>query len=385
MKSNAPVHEPKSPAKVKQRSYIKTALMLVFLLCLVVAGRAQAQECPELVSQTPIPGAAADVAISAHYAYVASSMSGLSILDIKDPSTPQLICNVSEYSNIPCELAAESQAISVNEHFAYISYACAIFRQYYVGFVIFDISDPFNPSEIGTYNTYGDAISLPILSNGSFVFQGWGSDGGNSYGAFKVFDVSNPAQPSEIGTYNVNGIPRDFLILDNFLFVLDGDYFSEGYGMLIYDLSDIYNLRLVGGQPLPGNAMRIAGAGNAMILCDSLNGIYFLDVTDKSAPIITDHVQDMDCYDVSIDKSYLCAVGLLKNSTNYIFRIYDVHNISTVASIATIVLGNNPKILPIKVNLHNRYAILGQTESLIAIYDISGCWKSPHKRPVTRP
>ena len=67
------------------------------------------------------------------------------------------------------------------------------------GLVVIDISDPANPTKLGSYDTAGYAIGVTLSSNGKKAYVADGDNG------LVVIDVSDPANPTKLGLYDTTG------------------------------------------------------------------------------------------------------------------------------------------------------------------------------------
>ncbi len=65
------------------------------------------------------------------------------------------------------------------------------------GLQVIDISDPANPTLVGTYDTPGYARGVAVSGDHAFVADG---DSG-----LQVIDISDPANPTLVGTYDTPG------------------------------------------------------------------------------------------------------------------------------------------------------------------------------------
>ncbi|MDP8240185.1 MAG: hypothetical protein P9X24_13935 [Candidatus Hatepunaea meridiana] len=92
---------------------------------------------------------ARDLFVRGDYAYVATELSGLQILDISNPENPEL---VGYWDDNPLE----AQCVYVSGDYAYITDG----KQ--SGLRIIDISDPENPTETGYLETLGIACESSL-------------------------------------------------------------------------------------------------------------------------------------------------------------------------------------------------------------------------------
>ena len=68
-----------------------------------------------------------------------------------------------------------------------------------------DISNPTNPTQVGLYNTSGEARGVHVSGNIAYIADG--------EAGLQVVDVSNPISLSKISAYNTPGYAWDVYIL----------------------------------------------------------------------------------------------------------------------------------------------------------------------------
>ncbi|MCF7811171.1 T9SS type A sorting domain-containing protein [bacterium] len=146
--------------------------------------------------------------------YVDRDNNLLQIFDISDPSNPELI---SEYQTPEF---IEDIAVSGNLCFIAVGES---------GICILDITNPAEPRAIGFFNTPGLANKIRIEEDHLFV-----SDYINDHiNRFLVFDVSDPTHPSEVGYTNLPREIWDFTVSDGIA------YLAELYILEIYDCNPV--------------------------------------------------------------------------------------------------------------------------------------------------
>jgi hypothetical protein len=140
---------------------------------------------PHLVATYSTTYGANAVAVAGHYLYVIPYRwpMDLLIIDISDPAHP------SEVSGLTLEnFSADS--IAVDGRYAYLAGYC--------GLRIVDVSDPAHPWLAGSYGTCsGSMYHRDLVVREGYVFA--------AGTRFVVYDVSNPASPQEIGSLAVEG------------------------------------------------------------------------------------------------------------------------------------------------------------------------------------
>ena len=192
---------------------------------------------PQLVSTYNGSGPGMDVAVSGQYAFVAADYSGLYVLDIS--------------YNPPVEVAfydtpGFASGITISGTLAYIADGEA-------GLQVLDISIPTCPRSLGRYDTPGYATSVAISGTTAYV-----ADGGKGV---RIIDVSNPITPAEIGAY----IPTGWLAND--VAISGTQAYVAGYGLHVVDISDPQHpqtVRTIGAPPgannVPLQSIALSGA-----------------------------------------------------------------------------------------------------------------------------
>jgi hypothetical protein len=178
---------------------------------------------PLFVSQYRIPGIRSWVetlAIKDNYAYLAGSPSLLTVVDISDLRNPKGVATVHTHD-------AAGQLITISGHYAYVA-------DWFKGLFIIDIFHPEKPFISGYYNLkeeYNQVTAMHIKDNLAILNFSL-DDEFNVYQKVKIVDISNPYEPVELGGLD----NRSYL--GGFVFVGKYAYTSQGYSVVVYDLSN---------------------------------------------------------------------------------------------------------------------------------------------------
>jgi len=169
------------------------------------------------------PGSPEQVALQNNVAYLADGWRGFRVIDISDLTNP---VEVGSF-----ETGDFFYKIDISGNYAYILFGS--------GMHIFDISNPLDIFEI----SYTDILFVPvsILVRGDYAYVGdWASSHWGGQGHLWIFDISDPFNPIQIGEYDEGYIvwqetfnPTDLALKDNYLYVAD----RIGY-MDVLDVSD---------------------------------------------------------------------------------------------------------------------------------------------------
>jgi hypothetical protein len=178
---------------------------------------------PELISKCFLEGSGLDIQIVGDYAYIADYGACLQIVNISDPLSPFLEGSYEERS---------AEMISISGDNAFIVYSMASPWGGDYGLLIIDISDPTYPHETGYIQVHGGAYNLCAVGDYAYV-----SD--NNPG-FRIFDVSDPTDPDTIGTFQTPYFPWKIVVDGDYAYVADGHS-----GLTILDISDPANPQLI--------------------------------------------------------------------------------------------------------------------------------------------
>ncbi len=128
-------------------------------------------------------------------------------------------------------------------------YAYCAFRN---GLLIFDVSDPANPSFVSRFYLSGEGRGIFVKN--SYVYLA------DSHEGLVIFDVSNPASPDSVGNYVSSGGVGDVFVRDSLAYVAYG-----GSGLQIINISDPTDPDSVGSCDTPGSGLRSFRSGQLSI------------------------------------------------------------------------------------------------------------------------
>lgn len=143
------------------------------------------------------------------------------------------------------------------------------------GIVIINVSNPYNPYEIGTISN--DIIAGFHVLNDTIVVSG-------RY--YTIYDVKDSGNPVEIGQYTgktgrINAVTRKGKF--GSLIYFDG-------GIDILDLSSINRPRSIGYSKSSWQGNDMALLGNFIYVANSMAGLEIIDITDPGQPVIKEIV-----------------------------------------------------------------------------------------------
>ncbi|MGB2698218.1 MAG: T9SS type A sorting domain-containing protein, partial [Candidatus Zixiibacteriota bacterium] len=130
--------------------------------------------------------------------YIADEDSGFHIINVKNPTNPDL---VGSY-----DTPGKAYNVFVQDSLAYVA-------DRYTGLLIINVSDPANPDSIGGYYDESDVVNV-------FVRDGFAYLASHSNG-LHIIDVSDPTSPTLLGSYRTPGNCQDVFAQGEFVYVAD--------------------------------------------------------------------------------------------------------------------------------------------------------------------
>jgi len=231
---------------------------------------------PEVVDYMDTDGYAEDVEIRGNYAYVADNTHGLAVIDISDPTNP----GSPVYSDTD-----NAYGLDVSGNYAYIS-------DYFLGLSVIDISDPTNPGSPDYTDTWGQAWNVDV--SGDYAFMAVGSVG------LAVIDISDPTNPGTPVYENASGSAYDVFVSGDYAYVADGDF-----GLAIFDISNPTNPTAPVYKDTTGSARSIHVCGDYAYLADMTGGLAVINISDPTNPGEPEYRELSDsAFDVYVDGNY---------------------------------------------------------------------------------
>ncbi len=242
---------------------------------------------PTLIAGINLPYQSEGMAISGSHAFVGNLGYGLQVVDLKNPSAPQLSGSIS--------LSGTIDTVQDGERVFALSSGNTM--------MVLDLTDPSAPATLGTFPT----ASMPrgAAVSGHYVFI-------QESGGTEVVDISNTAAPVSKGLFPLGGGSR---------IVIGGDYaflVGSGYILETIDISDPLHPVVVGTCPTNSSTISIALQGSYAYVGEMTGSpATRFEVIDVSAPslprvvgscIIPDQVNDVV---VSGIDAYLAVGGTI--------------------------------------------------------------------------
>ncbi|VAX25086.1 hypothetical protein MNBD_IGNAVI01-49 [hydrothermal vent metagenome] len=252
----------------------------------------------DFVGQWKTSGACKSSYISGDHAFITNN-NKMEILDITDPTTPNLI------SETVLNTSLLSEDIFGKGDQIYLANGKMIYQ--------FDISDPANPDSVYAFDAGSFINDLYIVDNSLYVIASYD---------FYILDISDPDTISQVGKLK---LPDASLGLTRFH--VDGDYAYIGSwsdGLYVVELNDPTK-PVIGGRFLE-TSYTVFAQGLFAYVADA-QYLYLLDITDKVIPEIIARVNSNGTiHDLFVDDKNIYT------ATNNGLVIYNKEDLSLIAS-----------------------------------------------------
>ena len=212
-----------------------------------------------------------NVTVSGNYAYT-SGGGGLGIFDVSDPGNIQ---EVGSYANGAGSLVVSGQYVyGVSDD----------------GLSIIDVGNPNQPKATGFYETGRNAEGLMSMAvSGGYAYivdSGAYIDSTNS---LRVVNITDPNNPKEVSSYKMGTGLIDVAVSGNYLYVtegkgsLNGSVQNIGDSLIVFDISNPGQLNESGSYHITSWPKNMTASGNYVYM---LTGSDFLvmDVSDPAHP-----------------------------------------------------------------------------------------------------
>jgi len=274
-------------------------------------------------------------------AFIANSIKGLVIADIKDPLKPMKIAEVDTADE------ATKIAISKDESRALVADTAE-------GLVVVDIKDPANPVRLGRFDIPSGRLQKMALSNdGKIAFLLiYDYYGGNNNGLV-VMDIEDPSVPIQIGLYKTINIPTDFSISKDGkkAFITDAEE-----GLIILDIDDLSNPIKIGGVDdfYQASGIAISKDETKAYIVDTKN-LVTVNIKDKTNPTIMGKIfTDVTAQNVALSKDGTKAYVALMGRG---LLVTDISNPKSIRLIGNYYTGDVVEDVTISSNGKQAYAL----------------------------
>ena len=212
------------------------------------------------------------------------------IFDISDPDNPSLESSLN--------LSGGPEDVMVVGDYAYVASDSNSQE-----LQIIDVSNPSSPSLEGSYNAPGNSNMWGVYVSGSYAYLSRDSSGGDE---FYVVDVSTPSSPSLEDSINLGSDGNEVYVSGSHAYVASD---SNSQELQVIDISTPSNVSLVGSLNLTGNdnAEAIDGTGTTLVIGRSSNSGYThtIDISTPTSPsLLGTYFALDDVRDVTIGGDY---------------------------------------------------------------------------------
>jgi hypothetical protein len=244
------------------------------------AGDSGGSNTASATTQTPtsVPVAGArDVVTDGSYAYLASDLYGVIVVDVEDPANPMGIGSV-EVGFIPVRLDGNA------DHLVAVGGKIAVV----------DASNPYQPTLVSTLDT-SSAREVAVAGDIAYVVD--------SAGYLLVIDLSQPADPVVVAELPVGGSPKEIAVVNGYA------YIAAGSALIIVDVKAPSSPYVVSSLVTP---CQLVAARDGYAYVDGMQwgGVQVVDVSAPSTPtIVGQHQTGSRLIRFVEDNAYVYAVS----------------------------------------------------------------------------
>jgi len=232
---------------------------IVIALVLSV-GNVLAQEIVPLGRLFNYWDSALDVVVDGDYAYVATGLSGLQIVDISEPENPRV---VGIFDDIDREM------------YKLVKVGTKVYALTEVGVHVVNVGNPPNPHEIGYQETGSFSWAIAVINDLLFVGK-TDDERGAPNGSLWVYDVREPEEIALLDSIVFdNKQVNDIALNDEIALV------AVGTRIIAYDVSNPEDLRQI-GQSEDMEGPLVVAIDRDLAFVGGISGNYVFDVTDPT-------------------------------------------------------------------------------------------------------
>jgi len=296
--------------------------------------------CSALVSTTNAGDNANSVVADDSYTYVLEQ-SELLIFDVSNPNVP------SQIGSFENDGFSSPRGLDVSGNYAYFLTLenSGILK-------IVDISDRTAPSLEGSL-VVGSNTTLSVKEDYAYIVSA-------SSGKLSIVDISDPSAPSLSSSLDLSGSLEDIAVQNNYAYIVDK---SDG-SLKIVDISDETAPSLISNTILGDQPSSIVLAENYVYVVDSGDDdLKIIDVSDSAAPFVIGSIPLASPKSVAVQANYAYTVDVNENNLS----IIDVSD-PTVPSVSRVIDVAN---LPMEVAVAGNYAYVINISTVMNIVQLS--------------
>jgi len=283
-----------------------------------------------------------ELIIQKGFIFAADNSWTVQIFDISQPNSPKPICVVPRERSV--------HDISIDGNLACLANCID-------GLIIYDISDPRNPEELGCYKYEYWAFIEKVCVKYPYAYLG------TIRYEFIVVDISNPYLPTFVALCYAKSEINDLKIRGNYVYAAVGHA-----GVEVFDVTDPLHPHGCSAIDLDGITLSVAFYQDYLLAAGYIM-LHLLDISDPLNMVILDKVSDYFFYDVAVDS------GLVYTAGSTFFKVYSISStgieedqdrIPTSADIPQ----NYPN--PFNPLTSIRYSLPERSDVRIEVYNILG-------------
>lgn len=213
----------------------------------------------------------------------------LYIIDVSDPSLPELVNTLDFYPNVVSSIAFRN--------------SIAFIVEYHWGLWSFDISDPFYPVVLDSIRGENDPNASRVRLFGDHAYLS------TRYEGFRIFDITDPSNLDLVGVSDSNHV----LGYSENLFPIEEHVFTTEYteGVQAWSTSDITQPEYLSIINMLGEVRCIKAVGNYLYIAPRNGGIWIVDISNPSDPVTAGYADETHgrYYSIAHSGNYIYIVG----------------------------------------------------------------------------
>jgi hypothetical protein len=288
------------------------------------------------------------LAVAGNRAYVPGG-SGLSIVDVSNPSSPSLAGSLSSVSG-----SYGSVALSGNYLYACVDGVVS-------GVRIFDVANPALPTRVGQYDGIGGSSGQVLVTNGVAYVNGFGTE-------TRILNVANPAAPTLLGTIPVTAIYASKMALSGSILFVAGSDTSDNGKFAAFDVTTPSSPIQRGQVSFPSidqGAVSVAVSGNTAVVGLNSYELRVLDVSNVNAPVVRGSLTNIG-FPGNIAMSADGHFAFIADANGNSLRVVDVGILTSPVQVASIPLASRPVALSVRSNFVYVAGFVG-----VLVFDVS--------------
>lgn len=226
---------------------------------------------PKIVGRSPIlSGTIEAIQVRDGFVYVVGGDAGLSVLDVSNPESPQLVGGLA--------IDGYSLDVSVEGDLAFVIQRPSGTRPT-SNLVVVDLTIPALPRVVGHLDLPGGAAKIEASGDMVYVSDYWWIAASQEFGGLRVVDVTEPSAPRLAGRIAMTPM-TDMTVVERLGYAV-GDLV-----LYVLDLSAPASPRISSSLVLPGRATAVVVQGGLAYVAGGDQGLLVVDIAAPSAPRI---------------------------------------------------------------------------------------------------